>query len=364
MFLRPRISLANPMTWMVLIVFVWLFLTAVGLSAPSERSYGELLVARSATLNGTPAGSGLTLISGGRVKTGSDGRVTVNLGSLGLVKLGPDAEMVINFSSGSISSQLISGWAVFSSPKGVRISVTTPDGLTETAGAAKSLLTVDLTSGETRVESASPATVISGSQKQSVAANQALTVSRSTNNANPVFNRSVIGPEAGLQAPRGGLLSLLGSSLRGAVRTITLDQPLSIARSNSRTLVHSPEELRLNGTQQQATCPPFPCPGCDIDPDIVKARAKCTTYFIVRIKNVAVTSFVSVKPFFNSACFNISPRYPTQVQISPGGAAFYNIDGRFCPNNAGSLPQNSRIVIETTTCGTKSVQVEWAVPCR
>lgn len=364
MFLKPRLSVANPLTWMAFIIFVWLFLVAVGYSAPGARSYGELLVARSATLNGTPAGSGLTLISGGRVKTGSDGRATVNLGSLGLVKLGPDAEIVLNFSSGSISGQLVSGWAVFSSPKGVKISVTTPDGLAESSGAGKALLTVDLTSGMTRVESASEATIISGGKTQSVRSNEALTVSRSTNEVNPVFNRSIIDQSAGLQAPRGGILSILGSSLRGAARTITLDQSVSVARSNARNLVNSPEELRLTSTQQQVTCPPFPCPGCDIDPDLVKARAKCSTYFIVRVNNVNVTSFVSVKPFFSSACFSIFPRYPTQVQIPPGGSAFYTIDGRFCPNNAGSLPQNSRIVIESTTCGTKSVQVEWAVPCR
>lgn len=364
MILRSRLSPANPLIWMALIIAVWLLLSIVGNSAPAERSYGEVLVARGVTVNGAPAASGLTLISGGRVKTGDDGRATINLGRLGLVKLGPEAEMVLRFTSGEIRGELVAGWAVISAPKGVPVSVITRDGVAQTSGSSSSMLTVDLTAGQTRVESSNDATVISGSVSRRVSASQSLTVGRSTNDVNPVFNVTATGAEAGLQGPRGGLLAAFGSSLRGAVRTIRLDQNFPMPRTYARNLVRSPEDLRLNSTQQQVTCPPSPCPGCSISPVLVKARARCTTYFIVKLNNVNVTSTVSVRPFFSNACFSIFPNYPTQVTIPPGGSTFYNIDGRFCPNNAGSLPQNSQIVIETNTCGKKNVPVEWAVPCR
>jgi len=345
---------------MVMIIAVWLLLSAMGIAA--ARSYGEVLVARGVTVNGTPAGSGLTLISGGRIRTGGDGRATINLGGLGLVKLGPDAEIVLSFANGEIKGELVTGWAVISAPKGVAVSVTTRDGAARASGSSSSMLTVDLTGGQTRVETGGEATVVSGSMSRKVSANESLTVGRSTNDVNPVFNRASVAAPADL--PRGGMLAAFGSSLRGAVRTITLDRSFEMPRTYARNLARSPEDLRLNSTQQQVTCPPFPCPGCDIDPDLVKARAKCSTYFTVRLNNVNVTSYVSVRPFFSNACFTLFPRYPTQVMIPPGGSAFYNIDGRFCPNNAGSLPQNSQIVIETNTCGKKNVQVEWAVPCR
>lgn len=362
MILRSRLSPANPLIWMVLIVAVWLLLSIVGNSAPAARSYGEVLVARGLTVNGTPAGSGLTVISGGRIRTGGDGKATINLGRLGLVKLGPEAEMVINFNNDEITGELVSGWAVISSPKGVAVSVATRDGVARTYGGTGSMLTIDLSGGLTRVESKGEASIISGGISRRVSSGESLTVSRSTNDANPVFNRTPISAPA--EGPRGGLFEAFGSSLRGAVRTIRLDRNFPMPRTYARNLVRSPEDLRLNPEQQQVTCPPSPCPGCDIDPDLVKARAKCTTFFVVRLNNVNVTSTVSVRPFFSNACFSIFPNYPTQVTIPPGGSAFYNIDGRFCPNNAGSLPQNSQLVIETNTCGKKNIPVEWAVPCR
>jgi hypothetical protein len=131
----------------------------------------------------------------------------------------------------------------------------------------------------------------------------------------------------------------------------------------------TPTQTHINSlqTQQLVTCGDFHenCANCSIQPDIVKAKAGCAPIgFNVSFINVRADSFVSVRPFFNNACFTITPAYPQQVHIPPGGTFPFLLDATRCPANAGQLPQNSQIVIETDTCGTRNVFVEWAPPCK
>jgi len=371
---------AKPVTGLrrslILALFAGFSITAM--ANPTSSASGELLVAKDVALNGAPGSSGLTVLSGSHIKTGLDGRVTVNLSKLGRVTLGPETEMVLTFSEGVVGGALLSGWMVISAPRGVRISHTTADGMIVADGAQSSLLTIDVTSGSTRVES-SGASVLSGNKKEVVAAGEELELSRPEGDPDPVFaRRSLAASENGMATrssmmEASGLTSLLTTVVRGAVEGITLNHSQIPFREDVRTLdrtarhANSPDYMRLSIAQHPpTTCGEFNenCANCRINPLFVLARAKCTTGFIVSFDNVNATSFVSAKPFFSSACFRISPAFPQQVQIPPGGFFPFTIDARFCPNNAGQLPSNSTIVIQTSTCGTRNVQVAWGVPCR
>lgn len=370
---------AKPVTGLqqalILALFVGFSMTAM--ANPASSASGELLVAKDVTLNDAPGSSGLTVLSGSRIKTGLDGRVTVNLSKLGRVTLGPDTEMVLTFSEGAVGGELLSGWMVISAPKGIRISHSTADGMVVADGAQSSQLTIDVTSGNTRVES-SGASVLSGNKKEVVVAGEELEFSRLAGNPDPVIARRPIAASESGMATRSaveasGLTSLLTTVVRGAVEGITLNHSQIPFRDDVRTLdrtaryANSPDYMRLRVVQSQTTtCGEFHenCADCRIKPQFVLARAKCTTGFIVSFDNVNATSLVSAKPFFSSACFRIRPAFPQQVQIPPGGFYPFQIDARFCPNNAGQLPSNSQIVIQTSTCGTRNVQIAWGIPCR
>ncbi len=115
------------------------------------------------------------------------------------------------------------------------------------------------------------------------------------------------------------------------------------------------------GPTPTPTPSPSPTPptagSCGI-PGVVKARPRSVTDFIIT-NDTSVTQTVSVKPFFGSACFSIFPGGPQQVQIGPGNGAYFTLNARNCPADAGKLPNNSVIQVETSSCGTRLVQVEW-----
>src|SRR5262245_59758928 len=182
---RRSISLQRSL---VLALLAGVFFPLTAMANPSTNALGELLVAKEVTLNGAPASSGLTVLSGSHIKTNLGGRVTVNLSKLGRVTLGPDTEVVLTFSEGAVGGQLLSGWMVISAPKGVRVSPSTIDGLVVADGAQSSLLTIDVTSGNTRVES-SGGSILAGSKKEFVAAGEEVEFSRSAGNADPVITR-------------------------------------------------------------------------------------------------------------------------------------------------------------------------------
>jgi len=382
MNVKPVIS---PQRALILALFVSsFFFTITAIADPASNVSGELLVAKEVTLDDAPASAGLTVLSGSRIKTSLGGRVTVNLSKLGRVTLGPDTEAVLTFSEGVVGGELLSGWMVISAPKGVRISHLTADGAVIADGSQSSLLTIDVTSGNTRVES-SGASVLSGNKREVVVAGEELEFSRLPGNpsmsaSSVITRRQIAASENGIasRSTMGAsvLTSLLTTVVRGAVEGITLNHSQVVSldgRDGGRTLdrtirqASSPDYMRLSvAQQQQTTCGEFNenCANCSVKPDLIFARPKCLTTFAVKLNNVNATSLVSVRPFFSSACFRISPTFPQQVQIPPGGSYPFQISARFCPNNAGQLPQNSQIVIETSTCGKRNVQVAWGTPCQ
>jgi hypothetical protein len=371
---KRSISLQRPL---VLALLVGVVFSLTAMANPNSKSLGELLVAKEVTLNGAPASSGLTVLSGSRIKTTLGGRVTVNLSKLGRVTLGPDTEVILTFSEGAVGGELLSGWMVVSAPKGVRVSPSTIDGLVVADGAQSSLLTIDVTSGNTRVES-SGGSILAGGKKEFVAAGEEVEFSRAAGSADPIITRrSLAASESGVANPSAaealGMTSLLTSGVRGAIEGITLNHSQASTQIGARTLdrafsqASSPTYMRISDVQPQAiTCGDFNenCANCSIDPLLVKAKAGCAPIgFNVRFVNVRADSVVSVRPFFSNACFRITPSYPQQVAIPPGGSYPFLLDATNCPKNAGQLPQNSQIVIETNTCGTRNVQVEWAPSC-
>jgi hypothetical protein len=332
---------------------------------------GELLIAREVSLNGAPASAGLTVLSGSRIRTGLGGRVAVNLGKLGRVTLGPNAEMILTFSERHIGGEILSGWAVVSASRGVMVSTSTADGVAVADGANSSLLIVDVSSGRTRVES-SGASVTSEGRKEFVGGGEELEFDRAPHGeiVRRPPNISGSSPET---ARGGGLSSLLKTGFRGTVEGLTLNHARGLAGDYGSIPVRAlnapnrPDYLRVSSTLQQATtCNEFheDCAHCAVRPDLVLARPKCLSNFNVSLTNVTVNSVVSVRPFFNNACFTISPAYPQQVPISPGGAYPFTLNASSCPSNAGQLPQNSQIVIQTSACGVHTAQISWGPACK
>ena len=103
-------------------------------------------------------------------------------------------------------------------------------------------------------------------------------------------------------------------------------------------------------------------PDCNLKfPGIVKARPRASIPFIV--SNLGgLPATVSVKPLLSSACFTLIPGYPQQVTIGPGQSAVFTFECRKLPNQReASFRKTAMIVIESSTCPPRQVQVEWVL---
>lgn len=331
----------------------------------TSKALGELMAGRGVSIDDSAANPGLTLISGSRIKTNADGRAVLNLSGIGRVTMGPEAELQLTFDEKKIGGSLQSGWAVISNSKGVRVEIETADGLVVADGDQPSSLRVDTTAGSTRVEAKGGASIKTEDKSEFVAAGEEVELTRE--GGLPSFGRrelQIATPSTG----RAAFSEVLGVGMRGAFEEVTLDRTLAAAEralGGGSGPVTGPEVVRLTEIAQQ-TCGDIspPCPPCRIFPDLVKGKAGCSVAFRVYFENIFTTSQVSIRPFFSNACFRIVPGAPQTVQIAPGGAAFFELNALNCPRNANQFAQNSLIIITTNTCGTKTVQVEWATPCR
>lgn len=200
---------------------------------------GDLSVRGTVTLNGMNAASGTTVFDGGRIKTGSNGSATVNLGKQGQVELGADSELVLKLENGLIGGNLRTGRAVISAPLGVGVNVLTSDGIAVTEGREAAILTVDTFCGNTRVTSAkSNAKVTAGDRVEIVAAGQEVTVGTQTAQAPNCKRLAVTAPAASfgpaLLAPL--LIAGIGGGIVGIVAATQADDitPSSVNISNFR----------------------------------------------------------------------------------------------------------------------------------
>lgn len=147
----------------------------------AQKAAGELSVRGNVTLNGAAAISGATVFSNGTIKTGDKGWATISLGKLGRVELSPKSELVVNFSDSNVGGTLRSGRVTVSTPTGVGIAVATADGNAVAEGTQASMLTVDLTCGNTRVMAGrNDASFTAGSKVEHVAAGQEVAVGSQT----------------------------------------------------------------------------------------------------------------------------------------------------------------------------------------
>jgi hypothetical protein len=163
-----------------LMITVGSFYTLVPVTALAQtgsKASGELSVSGPVTINGTAAISGATIFSDSTIKTANKGSATVNLGKLGRVQLGPESEMLVRFSDGAVGGNLVAGRAVASTPAGVSVSIATREGTAVADGKQASVLTVDVTCGNTRVASSrGDASVTSNGKVESVAAGHEVAV--------------------------------------------------------------------------------------------------------------------------------------------------------------------------------------------
>lgn len=362
---RKRIRRSTPKRLLFLTLGCLMFAPAV-FADPAPAVLGDLLVARSTTVDETAAASGLTLLSGSRIKTAEGGSAILNLGRLGRITLGPETELILEATRDDIGGKLLSGWMIVSASKGTDVAITTPDGVATSNGARGSVMRIDLTGGVTRVEAEGGAELLSGNESTRVADDEEVEMSRVVGTAIPAFSRRTLAA-ADEQRRALSVGDLLSASVRTSIESVTLDHTLVPPSGGGRTLqpVNGDRPL-FPGPSQTVTPPPEPgeCFPSQIRPQLIKAKAGCTLGFIVRLEGFAFPSQVSVRPFFTNACFRIFPGAPQMVTIPAGGAYNFQINANNCPRNAQQFAQNSLVVIESSACGTGFIQVEWATPCR
>jgi hypothetical protein len=186
------------------------------LAQVSLKLAGDLSVRGTVTVNGMNAASGTTVFDGGRIKTGSNGTATVNLGKQGQVELGADSELVLRLENGLIGGSLKAGRAMVSAPLGVGINVVTADGMAMAEGREAAVLTVDVACGNTRVTSTkSEAKVTAGNRVEVVAAGQEVSVGAQSAQAPNCRRVAVVAPSVGIGA--GALAALLIAGIGGAI---------------------------------------------------------------------------------------------------------------------------------------------------
>lgn len=367
----PKSQPGRGMSLFALVASLALCAFASPIALADSTQFGELLVAKGVTVNGTTATGGLTVLSGSQIATRQDGRAIVNLGKVGRVTLGSETQIALNFADGKIQGDLLSGWAIISAPAGVEIAIKTADGIAASDGNKASSMRIDLTGGTTRVTSDSAAKLTEAQKTEFVAAGEEVEFSHE-NGTFAVARRSLEAePEVAVST---GFGEVLATSVRTALESVILDRTLATPSSSSPSdeLTRRAFASDTAGTQlveQAVTCGDFNelCGGlevgCDILPIIIKAKAGCTLSFILQSSNVQIPAHVTIRPFMSNACFFLTPYYPQVVTLYPGQGYVGQINARNCPRNAYQFAQNTLIVVESDTCGTNYIRVEWATPC-
>ena len=157
-------------------------ITSTAFAQVSPKLVGQLSIRGQVTLNGINAISGATVFAGSQIKTGANGSAIISLGKMGQVDLEPESELTLRLDEGIIGGHLRSGRATISAPAGIAVNLATADGVAVADGKQSSVLTVDMTSGNTRVASIrSEAKVTAGNQVEVIAAGQEVSVGTQTN---------------------------------------------------------------------------------------------------------------------------------------------------------------------------------------
>ncbi|HEX4948570.1 MAG TPA: hypothetical protein VFZ34_17985 [Blastocatellia bacterium] len=156
--------------------------TNIAFAQSSPKLVGYLSTKGQVTLNGISASSGAAIFGGSQLKTGTASLATISLGKMGQIDIEPESELTLRLDAGAIGGYLRSGRATISAPAGVAVNMATADGGAVADGQQASVLTVDVTSGNTRVASVrSEAKVTAGNRVEVVAAGQEVSVGAQAN---------------------------------------------------------------------------------------------------------------------------------------------------------------------------------------
>jgi hypothetical protein len=167
---------------MVTVGVFYSLITSTAFAQVSPKLVGYLSAQGGVTLNGIHAAAGATVFSGSQIKTETNGAAIISLGKIGQVELEAASELTLRLEAGSIGGHLRSGRVTISAPAGVVVNLATADGVAVADGKQASVLTVDVTAGNTRVASVrSEARVTTGNQVEIVAAGQEVSVGAQAN---------------------------------------------------------------------------------------------------------------------------------------------------------------------------------------
>lgn len=121
-------------------------LVSVVASVPKSDNQvvGQINVVGAATINDKKAINGTTVFNNSRVSVAcaSGNRATVNLGKMGRIEMAPGSQMVLKFSEGLISGDLVTGKIVVNAPIGMKVAISTPEGVSASDGKEASVLAV------------------------------------------------------------------------------------------------------------------------------------------------------------------------------------------------------------------------------
>ena len=187
---------------------------------------GELSLTGTVTINGVRAMPGDTVLTDTVLKTECKGTAAVNLGRPGRIELGPGSEMVMALAGNVIGGNLRSGSVTISAPAGTAVSVITPSGVVTTSGQEVSVLTVDLSLGNTRVTSKrSDVKIASDNKVEYISAGQETAVGAQNPGQGTRCARLAAGGAGGAGVPVGGLsgpalAALIIAGVGGAVASV------------------------------------------------------------------------------------------------------------------------------------------------
>ncbi len=109
---------------------------AAGNPKDEKQVVGQLAVTGSVTVNDKKAINGTSIFNNSRlnVACANGNRAIINLGKLGRVEMAPGTQMVLKFSDGIISGDLAMGKVVVNAPAGVKVAISTPEGVSAADG--------------------------------------------------------------------------------------------------------------------------------------------------------------------------------------------------------------------------------------
>lgn len=115
----------------------------------TQQVVGQLVVYGSVTVNEKRALTGASIFSNSLIKVAcaKGNSALVNLGKLGMVEINPGTSMVLRFSENLVSGELIEGEIKVNTPVGVKVSITTPEGVAAADGQEQTVIPVRTNKG-------------------------------------------------------------------------------------------------------------------------------------------------------------------------------------------------------------------------